>query len=102
MEEGSTPTFYIRLDLRTAAINNETSQGAGAGAAIEGAVAVMNACILRRISKDELGGDQNTDVAIDAFLGGLLSLTRREGLATGGSGFSESAVRGNHFRTIPR
>lgn len=62
------------------------------GVALEGAVAVMNACVLRRIPEAELGGDRNADPS-DSFTAALLSLARGEGQDTGGAGFSEHAVR---------
>lgn len=66
--------------------------GVGGPVALEGAVAVMNACVLRRISEAELGGDPNADPS-DSFAAALLSLAAGEGASTGGTGFSESAVR---------
>ncbi|CBJ30288.1 conserved unknown protein [Ectocarpus siliculosus] len=67
-----------------------SSVGRG-GVALEGAVAVMNACVLRRISEAELGGDPNTDPS-DSFAAALLSLAAGDGANTGGKGFSESAA----------
>lgn len=66
--------------------------GAEGGAGLEGAVAIMNACIFRRISEEELGGDRSADPS-DAFAAAVLSLARGEGMITGGTGFSESVVR---------
>lgn len=60
--------------------------------ALEGAVAVMNACVLRRISEAELGGDPSLDPS-DSFAAALLSLAAGDGSNTGGTGFSENAVR---------
>eukprot|EP00903_Cladosiphon_okamuranus_P019641 g18059.t1 len=65
--------------------------GAGGPAALEGAVAVMNACVLRGISEAELGGDANADPS-DSFAAALLALAAGEGASTGGTGFSESAA----------
>lgn len=65
----------------------------GGAGGLEGAVAIMNACIFRRISEEELGGDQSADPS-DAFAAAVLSLARGEGMITGGTGFSESVVRG--------
>eukprot|EP00752_Nemacystus_decipiens_P006554 g5901.t1 len=65
--------------------------GAGGNVALEGAVAVMNACVLRRISEAELGGDPNADPS-DSFAAALLSLAAGEGASSGGTGFSESAA----------
>ncbi|CAN0221657.1 unnamed protein product, partial [Discosporangium mesarthrocarpum] len=48
-----------------------TSGGGGRGGTLEGAVAVMNACILRRISEVELGGDPKREVA-DNFASALM------------------------------
>lgn len=55
----------------------------------------MNACVLRRISEAELGGDPNADPS-DSFAAALLSLAAGDGANTGGKGFSESAVRATH------
>ncbi|CAM9561394.1 unnamed protein product, partial [Hapterophycus canaliculatus] len=63
----------------------------GGGVALEGAVAVMNACVLRRISGAELGGDPSADPS-DSFAAALLSRAAGEGASTGGTGFSESAA----------
>ncbi|CAM9879604.1 unnamed protein product [Scytosiphon promiscuus] len=63
----------------------------GGGVALEGAVAVMNACVLRRISGAELGGDPGADPS-DSFAAALLSQAAGEGSSTGGTGFSESAA----------
>lgn len=57
----------------------------------------MNACVLRRISEAELGGDPNADPS-DSFAAALLSLAVGEGASTGGTGFSEGAVRRGPIR----
>ena len=69
-------------------------QGAGAegGMGLEGTVAIMNACIFRRISEEELGGDRSADPS-DSFAAAVLSLARGEGMVTGGTGFPQSVVR---------
>lgn len=70
--------------------------GAEGGVGLEGAVAIMNACIFRRISEEELGGDRSADPS-DSFAAAVLSLARGEGMVTGGTGFPESVVRGNRL-----
>ncbi|CAM9656081.1 unnamed protein product, partial [Laminaria digitata] len=65
--------------------------GAEGGVGLEGAVAIMNACIFRRISEEELGGDRSADPS-DSFAAAVLSLARGEGMVTGGTGFPESVA----------
>lgn len=59
----------------------------------------MNACIARRVSEAELGGDRNADPS-DSFTAALLVLAGAESgeggalVGTGGTGFSENTVSG--------
>lgn len=79
------PIVHIAYTLRV-------RHKAGGGVGLEGAIAVMNACILRRISEAELGGDVNAEPS-DSFGAALLSLANGDETSTGGQGFSESKVK---------
>lgn len=69
------------------------------GVGLEGSIAVMNACILRRISEEELGGDPNADPS-DSFVAELLFLGGGDRMGAGGKGFSENTVRTRARRAI--